>query len=83
MLTGPPRVLKAAYRILGDISLAHFPSSMGGNQLRVDHRAEKGSAAGQAELQTTLAFVSCDQVDPTIAESLVVINTLEFVAGAN
>ena len=82
MLSKPSWVLRAAYGILGDISLAHFPSSMGGHQLWVDHRAEKGSA-GQAELQTTLAFVLCDPVDPIIGESSVVINTLEFVAGAN
>ena len=83
MFGRPPWVLKAAYRILGDISLAQFPSSMGGPQLWVDHRAEKGSAAGQAELQTTLAFVLCDPADPIIVESSVVIDTLEFVAGAN
>ena len=83
MLSRPPWVLKAVYGILGDIILAHFPSSMGGHQLWVDHRAEKGSAAGQAELQTTVAFVLCGPVDPIIGESLVVINTIEFVAGAN
>lgn len=80
----PLWVLKAAYETLGDITLTHFPSGMEGCQLYVDHRAGKGSAVGQAVLQTTLLCALCDPVCPL---SMRVIGgnkySVEFVAGAN
>ena len=66
MLGRPLWVQKAAYETLGDITLTHFRSGMEGCQLYVDHRAGKGSAVGQAVLQTTLLCALRDPADPIV-----------------